>query len=259
MTRLAALPARTVLRHARRALLLLGAAFVWWLLFSGGPAQADSGSSSAAPVVTSPDALLEHATTVSTDAVRAAPRQLTEGLDRAVRPAPEPVRTTVQTLTTTLEPTLSGSSAALADTVDQTVRQTVETVTPTLHAVTAAAETPVAPVRVAATAVAAKNQAAHHPRQPRIAPSQRSDGPAPVALDRSAVRATQQPLDAPGTPAVPDAPAAPGAANGGAPTGPAAFLGGLLVVPPALRRRSLRPAGSGRPLDAAYPPGSSPD
>ena len=260
MTRLAALHAPTVLRHARRVLLLLGAAFVWWLVFSGGPAQADTGTSPDDVVATTPDAVVEQATAAATDAVRAAPRQVTDDVDRAVRPAPEPVRTAVQTLTATLEPTLSGTSTALADTVDQAVRQTVETVTPALHAAAAAAETPGAPVRTAATAGAAKHRATHQPRKPRVATSSvRPDGRAPVALDRSGVHAAQQPLDTPGTPAAPDAPAVPASANGGAPTGAAAFLGALLVVPPSLRRRSLRPAGSSRRLDAAYPPGSSPD
>ena len=258
MTRLAALHAPMVLRHARRALLLLGAAFVWWLVFSGGPAQADTGSPEG-PVATSPDAVLEHATTVATDVVRAAPRQLTDGVDRTVRPAPEPVRTAVRTVTAALEPTLSGTTTALADTVDRTVRQTVETVTPAVHAVTAAAETPAAPVPAAVAPGAAKDRAAPQPRRSPVATSARPDSPAPVVLDRSGDRAAQQPLDAPGTPALPDAPAVPVAASDGAPTGAAAFLGALLLVPPALRRRALRPAGSGRRLDAAYPPGSSPD
>jgi hypothetical protein len=256
----AALAAPRLLRHARRGLLLLGAAFVWWLLFSGGPAQADGGSAHHA---LDPGAPVTHTTRAADDLVRTVPHRVTERLTTATRTAPEPVRELLGTATAALEPSLTRTTSTVADTLDGTVDRAVETVRPTLATVTGAAS-PVAASRPAAPApVTART--AHRQQVPDAVTAAPSGGSTTTFLavvdaqPDSRGEPVETPADrTPSAPASPAAPAVPGGSTG-APGSPWAALAGFLIVPPATRR--LRRAGgrSARRPDPAYTPGCSPD
>lgn len=268
----AALAAPHVLRHARRALLLLGAAFAWWLLFSGGSAHA-AGASSGDSVPTpganaQPGSLgrtiqdvLTRTTGTATTTLGTAPRQLTGTVTRATSTAPEPVRSTVRTVTTGLEPTLTATTTAVADTLDHTVRTVQTAVQPTVDAVTPQATPTSAPTATPVAAAPAQQGVRASRHADPNASADRLQAPSHVVVDTATSRTVNRSAapsdDAPGLPVAPSAPAMPG--TGSAPAGPLAALGGLLLLPTsALRRR--------RPLDRAllgpdpvYPPGCSPD
>lgn len=268
----AALAAPRVLRHARRALLLVGAAFAWWLLFSGGSAQAADASSVdslPAPVVhAQPDPLgrttqtvtrtTATATTAATTTLRTAPHRLTDTVTRATSTAPEPVRSTIRTVTTALEPSLTKTTTAVADTLDHTVRTVQTAVQPTLDVATPQA----APTATAMAETPAQlGIRALRPVHP-AASADRHQAPSYAVADTASTDHSAGPSgvpgsDRPGVPAGPSAPVLPG--TGSAPAGPLAALGGLLLLPTrALRRRRLLGRAVLRP-DPVYPPGCSPD
>jgi hypothetical protein len=257
----AALAAPRLLRHARRALLLIGAAFVWWLLFSGGAAQADDAGT--APPKLDPVAPVTQTTHAATDTVRTAPRRVSRAVKATTRTAPEPVVDVIDSLTATLESPLSRTTGSVADRIDGTVARTAETVRPTLADVTDAVTTKLPATPVAQPRQTVPAPAAHHGQK---APSVGASTPSPAsaaALVDGQAESLFGPADAPagGTPGTPSAPVTPAVPGGStsAPSGPLAALGSLLIVPPAVRRHRLLRGRSARRLDPAYTPGCSPD
>lgn len=256
----AALAAPRLLRHARRALLLIGAAFAWWLLFSGGPAQADDGG--AAHAVPDPVAPVTRTTKAVTDTLRSAPHRVTDALTATTHRAPKPVRDTVDPVTAALEPSLTETTTTVADAVDGSVAHASDSVRPALQILTAAvAPAPSAPAAqpLGATVSAVRD---HRPAASASPPTDARRGALAGFADAPAgdrVAPSEGPGDeAPTTPAVPAAPAVPGGGTT-APAGPLAALGGLLILPPAVRRRRLLGDRTTRPRDPAYSPGCSPD
>jgi hypothetical protein len=263
----AALAAPQVLRHARRALLLLGTAFAWWLLFSGGPAHADGTSSDQAltPVLqqaptgslgATTQQLVSRTTTTASTTIRTAPRRVTDTVTTVTRTAPEPVRTTVRTVTTALEPTLTATTTAVANSLDQTVQTVVR---PALDVVVPEAATTPAPVAAAPAlrhVQAARHLHATHPAADRQDAAS-YDGRPGVVLDDAVDGAGTPTPDAPGVPSSPSTPVLPG--TGSAPAGPLAALGGLLLLPPVARRRRRNCDSALLRPDPAYLPGCSPD
>ncbi|HET6167553.1 MAG TPA: hypothetical protein VFE07_12055 [Marmoricola sp.] len=260
--------APALLRHARRALLLLGGAFVWWLLAAGspahaadsdGPSVADHSSSSRlvadgarSATAKTAEAADDPAGTVS-DALRVAPGRLSSDLDATTAAAPEPVRPTVRRLTTATSPILGSSATLLADTVDRTVHTVRQVVEPVLT--------------VGTTGTAASATAATPPTARGMA---RASTPAAVrdiasSLDRGGAMTTPA-----GGRVVPDQKPTPrqlpsGSTPASAPSGPSgsggsgACLGVLWLLSPLLAPRRRRRADDPIRPGPAFPPGCSPD
>jgi hypothetical protein len=261
-------------RHARRALLLLGAAFVWWLLLTGGPAQADeavdapaSSADVAAQVdqaqaaATSQEAV-EHVTATTTAAVRDVPRQVSQTVAAATRAAPEPVRVAADNLTATLEPALTKTTGAVADTVDHTVttvvRPVIDTVLQTAQTSTAQAPAPTVG-RAPVTAPRAGIFRPHHRTAPTGVAQQHAVTDAAAPGDHALGAA---PSHAPGMPVapVPGAPAGVVSSGASSPSsGPLAALAGFVLVAPAVLPRRRSQGRADRGPDPAYSPGCSPD
>ena len=255
----AALAAPRLLRHARRALLLIGAAFAWWLVFSGGPAQADDGGPAHQAV--DPVDPITHVTKAATDTLRGAPKRVTDAATATTRRAPKTVRDLVGTTTAVLEPRLTRTTTNVADAVDASVARTADSVPPALEAVPA----PAVPAPHAAAISQPRKASAPTTRHHRPAATAPAVVLPDAALTFSGVpagdRVTDSEAPGHGLPGIPAAPAVPSAPSGstGAPGGPLAALGGLLIVPPAVRRRRLLGGRPSRRLDPAYTPGCSPD
>jgi hypothetical protein len=264
-----------VLRHARRALLLLGGAFVWWLLvLSGGSAQADDHT--VQPI----DQPIEHATDVSalrtptrapegaartghdltdtvhqatsrvTKTLRDTPHAVTSTVTSATAAAPQPVRTTTAHLTDALEPVLATTTTSLADTVDRTVDAAGPVVDPILQVV--APDTSQPSNVVTALGAHAVGQLGGLQRgdtrpdaaSPEVASSR--TGPVRPITHRQPV------VPSPSGPVVP----AP-SSTGGSPDG-SALLAVAALIPPATVRRRRGCRDDALPVGPAYPPDSSP-
>jgi hypothetical protein len=258
--RTAALAAPTLLRHARRALLLLGAAFVWWLLFSGGPAQAADSVPQPGP---DPVGVADQAAHSATEAARTAPHRVVHRAAHTDRTAPKPVREAVDATTASLEPRLTEATTEAADTVDRAVDRSTQTVRPTLQDVTDA----VAPVLDAAGAPQSRPTSSTASTHRSAEATQPSSAPVvPAAVADSSYGATPDRIESvesprgglPTAPAAPATPIAP-ASSTSAGSVPAAALGGLLIFPPAVRRLRRSTGRRAPRLDPAYDPGCSPD
>jgi hypothetical protein len=264
--------ASAMLRHARRALLLLGGAFVWWLVFlSGGSAQADghvTPSDDAHPVrVTSAQlptqpsdvtdkagkhltAAVERTTSTVIKTLRATPQTVTGAVETTTAYAPEPVRTTVVHLTDAVAPALTATTTTVADTVDRTVDAVVPLVDPILQVDQDAPET--------GATLSAPGHWTDQGRAPR--PSDAAGATVVAARTLSADARPDRPVgDRSPTVPNPPAPAAPApAASGGAPDRSALVGLAAIVLPAALRHRHGRRDDT-VPAGPAYQPDSSPD
>jgi hypothetical protein len=257
--RTAAWTAPTLLRHARRALLLFGAAFVWWLLFSGGPAQA---ADTAPQPIQDPVGVVDQAAHTATEAARTAPHRVVQRGTQASRTAPKTARETVDAVTASIEPRLTTATTEVADTLDRAVDRSTQTVRPTLEDVTDAV-VPALGESTPQSRPASSTTSTHRSADVTNPPS------APVAADAvtgtfdGATADRIEPVESPrgGLPSAPGAPATPIAPAGGtsAGSGPVAALGGLLVFPPAVRRLRRSTGRRAPRLDPAYDPGCSPD
>jgi hypothetical protein len=264
--------ASAAMRHARRALLVLGGAFVWWLVFlSGGSAQADDNAAqpddqhavvSALPLPAQPsDGAAEaradlkdsvrHATSTATGTLRATPHTVTSTVEATTAAAPQPIRTTVAHLTEALVPALSTTTTTLADTVDRTV-DAVEPVVQTLGQG--------APETSSALPVLTGTHAADLAKvrgQLELAPAS-----APVATPTTAssqarpVRPAGEHAPVVPSPSAPSAPAP--TTTSGAQDGGAFLTMAALVAPATLRGRHGRRDDT-VPTGPAYEPDSSPD
>lgn len=266
--------AQTLLRCARRALLLLAGAFVWWLLSITG-AHADDGAGQAAKDVTASlqGAQADHdsprsgaptdgavaklretaddTTRPVTAALRTVPKRATTAVAGATGTAPTPVRTTVTTLTTTLEPTLTATTTALADTVDRTVETATTTLANSLGTNAQAATDIVA---VPHTGVQARDHDAGRTTSSRT--SARTASTPAVSLRQGTARpAHEQPVrdDVPtsGTPTA--------TSTGSTGSGGTACLGILWLISPLLPRTRRVRDNATVPSGPASGPGCSPD
>ena len=203
----------TLLRHARRALLLVGGVFVWWLVFlAGGAAHADDTGGvgqSVVPPTTAVAGLVDTTTGTVTGALRSSPSQVTHTVDAATSGAPAPERLAVQSLTTTLEPGLSLTTTEVADVVDGTVAKVETLVVPV-----------VAPRPAQASSRVASTQRAHHVhlRATRTAAPSASavaDHRASSTLSAAGPTGLASPYQDNGSaPGVPGAPGLPGGSSG---------------------------------------------
>lgn len=261
--------APALLRHARRALFLLGGAFVWWLLAAGTPAHAAdtdgpdaAAHSSSSQLVTDGARQVAEEATGSVDAsagtasdtVRVAPGRLSSGLDAATASSPEPVRATVRRLTTATSPVLESSTTLLADTIDRTVHTVHGVVDPVL---TAAGSTGTATAATASTPRTV-HDAARTSTRPSVgdAATARAPGRAATAPSGGRVVPQQQPtqdrLPSGSTPV-----SAPSGSSGNGGSG--ACLGVLWLLSPLLAPRRRRRADDSIRPGPAFPPGCSPD
>jgi hypothetical protein len=257
--------ADALLRHARRALLLLGGAFVWWLMTAGAPAHAADGghdpvlSDGVRHALTNQTTSLERTTGAVSGTVRRAPATVSGRVDETTAAAPAPVREPVRHPTAVTMPVLDASTTVVADTVDRavhTAHQVLDPVfdpvlDPALVAVDGTAGATTSPVTNAAhdrgrTSTRGADHAA-------LAPAAMSVDTATAPAGEHAVP-TQQPardrLPSGSTPA-----SAPTASWGGG-SGPNS---GVLwhLTPLLASRRRLSAHDSIRP-GPALPPGSSP-
>ena len=253
-------------RCARRALIVLGGAFVWWLFMSGA-AHADDGTSGsdvpardAVQRTSETDALptqrargaaavrdaLERTTGPVTDTLRTAPRRATTTLTTLTRNAPEPVGSTATQLTAAAEPRLTTTTTWVADTVDRTAT-------------------------VAGALLAPESRTTDRPAPQPLTSGVRAGaggralpGPAPTAAASTYAGAgAVSPLPGPAPdrgvsgPPVPETPATPTSGTGSSHGG--ALLSGLILIAPGPtpRRRSWDDDTPG--AGPAYPPGCSPD
>jgi hypothetical protein len=250
--------AQALLRHARRALLLLGGAFVWWLMTAGAPAHAaDGGHHPVLPegvrhALTNQTTSLDRTTGAVSGTVRGAPGAVSARVDETTAAAPAPVREPVRHLAEAAMPVLVTSTTVVADTVDRTTHTAHQVLDPVLAATdgTAGATTPQTTQRT-------------HDRG-RTSTRAAAPGALPAtvtSVDTATARAgghavpTPQPtrdrLPAGSTPA-----SAPTASSGG---GSGAYLGVLWLLSPLLSSRRRRPADDSIRPGPAFPPGSPPD
>jgi hypothetical protein len=268
--------ASAAMRHARRALLVLGGAFVWWLVFlSGGSAQADDNAAqpddhdavvSALPLPARPShepakagedlkGYVRQATSTVTTTVRATPHTVTSTVEATTAAAPEPIRTTVAHLSEAVEPALTSTTTTLADTVERTVDAVGPVVDPVLQTLEPSAPgTSIALPRIATT------------HGPGLAETRGQLDPAPGTTTAAAPATASSearpvgPADdhAPVVPS-PSAPSAPAPTTAsGAQQGGAFWTMAAIIAPATLRGRHGRRDDT-VPTGPAYEPDSSPD
>jgi hypothetical protein len=255
--------AATLLRHARRALLLVGAVFVWWLVFlAGGAAHADGAGAAGSTDQVGPAAqvvgVVDADAAATTASLRTTPPHVTHTLTAVTGHAPAPVAPTAQKLVTELEPSLSFTTDKVGDAVDVTVARTDAVVTPTLAPVLAptgrsTTSSPVSPA-----------PRAHRLQRSVPTPAVQRPVNLPRASESIASTADRAPVDpqgggpVSGFPGGPGAPGMPGGSSAGG-AGSAASLAGLFVMLPGVRRMRGAPDAARVLGGPAFPPGSSPD
>jgi len=262
--------APSALRHALRALVLLGGVVVCWLLLSGGPAQAsDDGPSplvdQVADTATQPVRDVGTTTDSVTQTLRALPTRTTDTVAAATKDAPAPVRTTVEALVEQVEPVLTATTSTVADTVDSSMHTTQAAVGQAVHVVHSHQ---VAGTPAPSTSSATRTHAASRASQPHRSPARHVVRTAAPATDVTfahlpALSAAQvapggpaAPVRGPQRESAPTVPVAPTAPTGG--SSPSAVLAGLILIPATARLRRRNHDDASLPTSPAYPPGSSP-
>lgn len=242
------------LRHALRALVLLGGAVLGWLVLSGGPAHADDVRHPSDAPMSAAHGQGEPPAHLVTDTLRRAPAATKRAVAPAAKAAPRPLRTAVDHVTTPIEPTLTRATTMAADRVDQTVRTVAAAVGPIARIAShepgqAAQPSPATAVEPAKAHPHAGN---HQLLQASATPESSAQLDALSTTQHAQGAATQQ-RHGP----APDHPATPGGSVN-APSAATGYLGGFLLSPVSLLSRRRLDDGARPAAGPAYPPGTSP-